>query len=93
MQPFGAFGAAVAAGGLGVSPVISHTPEGDAALEAFARSTSGTVQHPVGTAAMAKKGTKAGTKEGVVDSQLRVLGVEGLRIVDASVFVSCHFES
>ena len=56
----------------------------DAKVEEFIRSTAGTIFHPVGTAAMAKKGTN----EGVVDSRLKVLGVSGLRVVDASVFVS-----
>ena len=86
-QPFGLFAEALSAGGLSISPVISHSPEGDAALETFARNTARTIYHPVGTAAMAKKGVKAGTKAGVVDNHLRVLGVDGLRVVDASVFV------
>ncbi|EAU90672.2 pyranose dehydrogenase [Coprinopsis cinerea okayama7 len=41
-------------------------------------------QHPVGTAAMSKRGSK----QGVVNPDLRVKGVRGLRIVDASVIVS-----
>jgi len=41
----------------------------------------GTFWHPVGTAAM----SRADAKEGVVDPDLRVKGVKGLRIVDASV--------
>jgi choline dehydrogenase-like flavoprotein len=39
------------------------------------RATAQTLYHPVGTCAIGR----------VVDSQLRVLGVEGLRVVDASV--------
>ena len=89
-QPFGRFADALAAGGLSIGPVIPHTPQGDAALEAYARAAGGTVFHPVGTSAMVKKGGSAGTVQGVVDSQLNVLGVSGLRIVDASVFVSCE---
>jgi choline dehydrogenase-like flavoprotein len=52
-------------------------PDGDsdAVLEAFARRTTFAIYHPVGTCAI-------GT---VVDEQLRVNGVEGLRVVDASV--------
>jgi choline dehydrogenase len=44
-------------------------------LRAFARSHIQTAFHPVGTCAMGR----------VVDPELRVLGVEGLRVVDASV--------
>lgn len=51
----------------------------DADLEAFLRQNARTACHPCGTCAM-------GTHEGaVVDPQLRVRGVEGLRIADASV--------
>jgi choline dehydrogenase/4-pyridoxate dehydrogenase len=53
----------------------------DAALDAFARSASSTVYHPLGTCRM---GTEHDPRS-VVDPQLRVLGVEGLRVVDASV--------
>jgi choline dehydrogenase len=51
----------------------------DEALEAYIRETCGTVFHPVGTC---KMGTDS---MAVVDSELRVLGVEGLRVVDASI--------
>lgn len=47
----------------------------DEALEAYARNTVGTAQHPVGTCAIGS----------VVDPELRVLGVTGLRVADASV--------
>jgi choline dehydrogenase len=40
--------------------------------------------HPVGTAAM----STSDSKSGVVDRELRVKGVDGLRVVDASVIVS-----
>ena len=39
--------------------------------------------HPVGTASM----TARDAKWGVVDPDLKVKGVEGVRVVDASVFV------
>jgi choline dehydrogenase-like flavoprotein len=52
-------------------------PEGDSddELMAFIRRVSQTVYHPTSTCAIGS----------VVDSDLRVLGVEGLRVVDASV--------
>jgi choline dehydrogenase len=50
-----------------------------AALEAFARARGGTVFHPAGTCRM---GGDAGS---VVDERLRVRGVDGLRVIDASV--------
>ncbi|KAK7014390.1 pyranose dehydrogenase 1 [Favolaschia claudopus] len=53
----------------------------DAQLEEYIRANSGTVFHPVGTAAMSAKGAKFG----VVDPDLLVKGVQGLRIVDLSV--------
>ena len=51
----------------------------DEALLAFAKATGTTIYHPVGTCRM---GSDAGA---VVDTTLRVNGVERLRVVDASV--------
>jgi choline dehydrogenase len=45
------------------------------------RMRGGTVYHPSGTCRMAPDGER-----GAVDSRLRAYGVEGLRVVDASVF-------
>ena len=53
--------------------------QSDEALEAYIREVCGTVFHPVGTC-------KMGTDPmAVVDPELRVHGVEGLRVVDASI--------
>ncbi|MFM8547106.1 MAG: GMC oxidoreductase, partial [Betaproteobacteria bacterium] len=53
----------------------------DQALESFIRSNSGTTYHPVGTCRMGPSGDAMA----VVDPRLRVVGLEGLRIADASV--------
>jgi choline dehydrogenase len=49
------------------------------ALEQFAREKGGTVYHPVGTCRMGDD------DKAVVDSRLRVRGVDRLRVIDASV--------
>ncbi|HEX3809100.1 MAG TPA: choline dehydrogenase [Rhizomicrobium sp.] len=51
----------------------------DDQIDAFIRKTAETIYHPVGSA---KMGHGA---DAVVDPELRVYGVEGLRVVDASV--------
>ena len=56
----------------------------DADIDNYIRGISSTVFHPVGTAAM----SRSSSKSGVVDQNLLVKGADGLRIVDASVFVS-----
>ncbi|KAJ3543688.1 hypothetical protein NMY22_g3055 [Coprinellus aureogranulatus] len=48
--------------------------------ETFLRSSADTSLHGVGTAAMSRKDAR----EGVVDAELKVKGVEGLRVVDGS---------
>jgi choline dehydrogenase len=60
---------------------ITPGPEvdSDAALDEFIRSACSVTQHPVGTCSM---GMGA---EAVVDPQLKVIGIEGLRVADASV--------
>ncbi|MGH6933595.1 MAG: GMC family oxidoreductase [Dongiaceae bacterium] len=49
------------------------------------RARSGTVFHPCGTCRMAPE-----SERGVVDASLRVHGVDGLRVVDASIFPEHH---
>lgn len=51
----------------------------DAEIEAFVRDHADTIYHPVGTCRMG-----SGPLD-VVDAQLRVHGLEGLRVVDASI--------
>jgi choline dehydrogenase len=51
----------------------------DAEMESFVRRTASTTWHPAGTCRMGHDGMA------VVDSHLRVHGVEGLRVVDASI--------
>ena len=58
----------------------------DADIRDYILNMATTFRHPMGTATV----SKAGAKTGVVGPDLLVKGVEGLRIVDASVFVSSH---
>jgi choline dehydrogenase len=60
-----------------VSPGVEV--DSDAALDAYIRRACSVTQHPVGTCSM---GVGA---EAVVDAQLRVIGLEGLRVADASI--------
>jgi choline dehydrogenase-like flavoprotein len=58
-----------------VEPVRAPASDSDEDIMEFVRRNTQTNYHPVGTCAMGS----------VVDAQLRVLGVEGLRVADASV--------
>ena len=49
-------------------------------IEAYVRANADTVYHPVGTCKMGSD------KESVVDDQLRVHGIDGLRVADCSIF-------
>jgi len=51
----------------------------DEQIDAFIRRTAETIYHPVGSAKMGKD------RDAVVNPELRVHGLEGLRVVDASV--------
>lgn len=53
-----------------------------AALTEYIRNYAMPIWHPVGTAAIGRKGTK----DGVINPDLTVKGVGNLRVVDASVF-------
>lgn len=55
-------------------------PRTEAELDSYLRQFSSVTQHPVGTCRMGVD------DEAVVDSECRVRGVDGLRVVDASVF-------
>jgi choline oxidase len=63
-----------------VAPGVDCRSEDE--LERYIRATLSTVHHPAGTARMGDPGND-GT---VVDPQLRVRGVDRLRIADASIF-------
>ena len=68
-----------------LAPYIDHEMapgpgfDSDQMLLAYAKAAGGTIYHPVGTCQMGR-GPNA-----VVDPELRVYGVEGLRVVDASI--------
>ena len=53
--------------------------QGDAALDAYAHANAKTDHHPAGTCRMGADG------EAVVDLRLRLNGVAGLRVADASI--------
>ena len=53
--------------------------ESDTEIEAYIRQYADTIYHPVGTCRMGPN------EHDVVDAQLRVRGVQGLRVVDASI--------
>jgi choline dehydrogenase len=57
----------------------ARTDLSDAELAEFVRAKAETVYHPIGTCRMGRDA------QAVVDTHLRVNGVEGLRVVDASV--------
>lgn len=87
----------VAVGGMKVSRKIASMPalkdhvmeefdpgvqvQGDDALLAHARNTATTIYHPVGTCKMGP----ASDRTTVVDHQLRVHGIDNLRVADASI--------
>lgn len=66
-------------GGKSSDPALRGDGNDDEAIRAMIRSRADTAYHPVGTCRM---GSDAAS---VVDPQLRVRGVEGLRVVDVSI--------
>jgi 4-pyridoxate dehydrogenase len=65
----------------GIEAAPGHEKRGDAELDAYIRATATTVYHPLGTC---KMGT-ARDDSAVVDPELKLKGIDGLRVVDASV--------
>ena len=63
-----------------IGPGVAVKTESE--LEMYVRKTAVTAHHPCGTCRMGV----AGDDGAVVDSELRVHGIERLRVVDASVF-------
>jgi choline dehydrogenase/4-pyridoxate dehydrogenase len=55
--------------------------QSDEDLDAYIHASAATAHHPLGTCKMGAEGDA----EAVVDAQLKVFGVDGLRVVDASV--------
>lgn len=53
----------------------------DADIDQYIKNSASTLWHPAGSCKLGKK-----EEGGVVDGELKVYGIEGLRIVDASVF-------
>ncbi|WP_299592656.1 GMC family oxidoreductase N-terminal domain-containing protein [uncultured Tateyamaria sp.] len=64
-----------------ISSIVGPTAEDDNSLDDHIASTAISVHHPAGTCRMGDE-TDPGR---VVDSSLRVVGVKGLRVVDASI--------
>ncbi|MGH7023064.1 MAG: choline dehydrogenase [Caulobacteraceae bacterium] len=65
----------------GAEIVPGDDVKGDAAIDAWIRRAAETIYHPVGTCRMGA----AGDPMAVVDETLKVMGLAGLRVVDASV--------
>jgi choline dehydrogenase-like flavoprotein len=66
----------------GQEGAVSVKAQSDFAIEQFIRDHADSIYHPVGTCRMGKGALD------VVDAQLRVRGMEGLRVVDASIMPS-----
>jgi choline dehydrogenase-like flavoprotein len=74
----------------GVETSPGQAVKTDAEIDAFIRRTAITAHHPCGTCAMGM------SPDAVTDPELKVRGIEGLRVVDASVMpdlVSAHINA
>ncbi|MES2990864.1 MAG: choline dehydrogenase [Pseudomonadota bacterium] len=78
----GILGQPALAGYRGRELPASAVAQTDAQIEEFIRGHADTIYHPVGTCRMGP-----GERD-VVDAQLRVRGVQGLRVIDASIMPS-----
>ncbi|MDI1346708.1 MAG: GMC family oxidoreductase N-terminal domain-containing protein, partial [Pseudolabrys sp.] len=65
-------------------PGMQVSGDDEAALEKAAGDVGTTIFHPVGTARMGREDDA----RAVVDARLRVIGIDGLRVIDASVMPS-----
>ena len=70
-------GRAIAARNISPGPAVSSDDE----ILDWIRNNSQTAYHPIGTCRMGPAGPKT-----VVDDKLKVHGLEGLRVADASIF-------
>ncbi|GGF53608.1 GMC family oxidoreductase [Alteromonas lipolytica] len=68
----------------GYLSISGHSLDSDEDIEAFIRERAETIYHPVGTCKMGA----ANDPMAVVDTQLKVKNIAGLRVVDASVMPS-----
>ncbi|GLI74784.1 hypothetical protein PoHVEF18_003032 [Penicillium ochrochloron] len=74
-------------------PLPDQSSSEQSVYEDFVTNYTVTDWHPVGTCAM---GGSEGAKAGVVDERLRVYGVRGLRVIDASIMplqVGAHIQA
>ncbi|CAK5271192.1 unnamed protein product [Mycena citricolor] len=75
------FAAAPAWKGYIIAPLSVNASSTDAEIDAFVQTSAGTVYHPAGSASM----SPVGADWGVVDPDLKVKGLKGLRVIDLSV--------
>ncbi|KII89426.1 hypothetical protein PLICRDRAFT_53855 [Plicaturopsis crispa FD-325 SS-3] len=72
--------------GYAIADFVVPASESDADLDAFARQWSRTTAHYTSTCRMAPEHGAPGESPGCLDDELRVWGVKGLRVADASAF-------